>query len=161
MAEKHFAATARGSWDQKRDSDFIDSGISSEPCWSPLSYFCLSHRHNLFPDLPFPYSDKVNHLLAYAAMMFWFGQIFRKCSASLLIASGLVAMGIVLEYIQGSTGYRTFEYADMAANGIGAVAGLFLSWTRLGGLLLVFEGLLTGRMDPPPSKPGPEHADSE
>jgi hypothetical protein len=99
------------------------------------------------PDFSFSAGDKVGHLLAYAAMMFWFGQIFRKRRASLLLAAGFVALGIVLEYIQGSTGYRTFEYPDMAANGIGVVSGLFLSRSKLGELLSAFEGLLPGRPD--------------
>jgi len=158
MMEKGCAAAARYTGSERELRFYRLWNILGAMLVSVVIFLSLAPTQSL-PDLPFPYSDKVNHVLAYTAMMFWFGQIFRKRSASLLIASCLVAMGIVLEYIQGSTGYRTFEYADMAANGIGAVAGLFLSWTRLGGLLLVFEGLLTGRMDPPPSKPGPEHAD--
>jgi hypothetical protein len=104
-------------------------------------YLSLAPAHSL-PDFPYPASDKVNHLLAYAAMMFWFGQIFRRRPASFFVAAGFVALGIALEYVQGSTGYRTFEYADMAANGIGVVSGLFLSRSRLGGLLSAFEGFL-------------------
>lgn len=101
------------------------------------------------PDLPYCDSDKVKHFLAYACMMLWFGQIYKRRGASLLIASGLVFLGILLEHIQGSTGYRTFEYEDMAANGIGVVSGLCLSRTRLGDLFFIFEGLFSGRGNPP------------
>ena len=109
-------------------------------------YLSLAPTQSL-PDFPFSAGDKVEHLLTYTAMMFWFGQIFRKRGASFLIAAGFVALGIALEYVQGSTGYRTFEYADMAANGIGVVSGLFLSRSRLGGLLSAFEGFLPGGPD--------------
>jgi len=103
------------------------------------------------PDISSVFSDKVNHLLAYAALMFWFGQIFRARGSSLLIAAGFIALGIALEFVQDSTGYRTFEYRDMAANGIGVVSGLILSRSRLGGFLTALEALLPARSGQPPS----------
>ena len=100
------------------------------------------------PDISSALSDKVNHLLAYAALMFWFGQLFRKRGSSFVIAAGFVALGVALEFAQDSTGYRTFEYRDMAANGIGVICGLFLSRSRLGRLLTAFESVLPGRSGP-------------
>jgi len=104
------------------------------------------------PDITSVFSDKVNHLLAYAALMFWFGQIFRTRGSSFLIAAGFIALGTALEFVQDSTGYRTFEYRDMAANGIGVLSGLFLSRSRLGGLLTALEAFLPARSGPPSSR---------
>jgi VanZ family protein len=101
----------------------------------------------LSPSTPlvFPGSDKVLHLAAYAAMMFWFGQIYLKISLSLFVAAGLILLGVLLEILQGGTGYRTFEYTDMAANALGVLLGLTLSRTRLGNLLWVCERVLGGK----------------
>ena len=96
-----------------------------------------------FPPTGPPQSDKVMHFLAYGAMMFWFGQLVRKKFPSLLIGCGLALLGVALEYLQRETGYRTFDYLDMAANALGVAAGLLLSWTRMGGILSFFERLLS------------------
>lgn len=92
----------------------------------------------------FPHLDKLAHFLAYGGTMLWFGQIFRTRSASSLIAAGLILLGVVLEFLQDATGYRTFDHFDMTANGIGAIAGLLLSWTRLGGFFALLERRLPG-----------------
>jgi len=36
-------------------------------------------------------------------------------------AAGFIAMGIALEFLQGMTGYRTFDVLDMAANAAGVL----------------------------------------
>jgi VanZ family protein len=101
------------------------------------------------PDvLPYPQVDKAVHFLAYAFLMLWFGQIYHQRSAALLIASGLVMLGILLETLQGLSGYRTFEYTDMAANTLGVVSGFCVARTRLGNLLGAFEMRLTRRQMP-------------
>ena len=66
--------------------------------------------------------DKLGHLLAYAALTYWFCQFYFH-KARLYYALGFVAMGIALEFAQGATGYRSFEVADMAANALGVAAG--------------------------------------
>ncbi|MBK8019774.1 MAG: hypothetical protein IPK20_25850 [Betaproteobacteria bacterium] len=43
----------------------------------------------------------------------------------------LVAMGIVLEFAQGLTGYRFMSLADMAANAAGVALGWFAAPPRL------------------------------
>ena len=107
-------------------------------------FLSLSPTQTL-PELPFSFGDKLEHLLAYGAIMFWFGLIYRARGASLLIAACFVALGIALEFAQGATGYRTFEYRDMAANGIGVAAGFILSRSKLGQLLFVVENFLAKR----------------
>jgi len=44
--------------------------------------------------------------------------------ARLTYATGFIAMGIALEFAQGTTGYRTFDVLDMAANAAGVLFAL-------------------------------------
>jgi VanZ family protein len=76
------------------------------------------------PAVPGEDSDKYGHLIAYGVMMYWFTQIYGRLRARIVIAAGLIALGIVLEFLQGYSGYRSFEYADMIANAV----GVFLGW---------------------------------
>ncbi len=73
-------------------------------------------------DLPtaFGLSDKVLHLLGYALL------------GALAVLSGLrlplalvavIGLGLVLELAQGLLGYRSFEWLDLVADGVGAAAG--------------------------------------
>ena len=75
------------------------------------------------PDPGFEHGDKLGHLLAYGLLMFWFCLLYRYRTARLAYGVGWVAMGIALEFAQGATGTRSFEYSDMAANALGVVAG--------------------------------------
>jgi hypothetical protein len=54
--------------------------------------------------------------------------------------TGLVMLGISLEYLQRLSGYHTFEYADMGANTAGVLCALPLAQTRLSRTLAVVEG---------------------
>ena len=75
------------------------------------------------PDPGFPYGDKLGHLAAYAALMFWFCWLYRRRRVQLAYGVGWVGMGIALEFAQAATGYRNFELADMAANSLGVLLG--------------------------------------
>ncbi len=73
--------------------------------------------------LTFDYSDKLEHMLAYFFLMAWFSIAYRgKLRA--VFAGGFAAMGVVIEILQGLSGYRQFEFLDMAAN----TAGVLLAW---------------------------------
>ena len=74
--------------------------------------------------------DKVGHVFAYAAMTFWFMQVYVALGARCAIAVALVVLGVVLEFLQGHTGYRTFDYADMIANAAGVAAAWIASPPR-------------------------------
>ena len=75
------------------------------------------------PKVDFEQSDKVGHFLAYGGVMFWFSQLYARRSAQLAYALGFAAMGVALEFIQGWTGYRSFELLDMLADGVGVALG--------------------------------------
>ncbi len=92
--------------------------------------------------LPFSASDKFKHCLAYGSLSLWFCQIYVRVRQRAAVVAVLIAVGIMLEFVQGWSGYRTFEIADMVANGIGAVLGLILAHTPLGRSLLWFEKIL-------------------
>jgi hypothetical protein len=92
-------------------------------------------------DSPGSENDKLGHLLAYATLMFWFSPIYSRGRARLFIAVGLALMGVGLEIAQGYTAYRSFEYADMVANGTGVLLGWLAAPPRTGNVLLLVERL--------------------
>ena len=86
---------------------------------------------SLWPQLPhvdigFEHLDKLEHTLAYAALMAWFGFLYQKRSHAVLFVL-LVALGATLECAQYLLGYRMFELVDLAANTLGVTAGLLLT----------------------------------
>jgi VanZ family protein len=76
---------------------------------------------------------KAGHMAAYAWLMLWFAQL-TDLRDRVRIGLVLVAMGIVLEYLQDFTGHRTFAYSDMRDNAIGVAIGFTLALTPLGGV---------------------------
>lgn len=85
---------------------------------------------SLMPNPPEPFSfsyvDKVEHSIAYASLSWWFCQIYM--TARLRVVLALIAMGVLIEILQGLSGYRYFEYADMLANSTGVLLGFL--WAR-------------------------------
>lgn len=65
--------------------------------------------------------DKIEHFAAYGLLMFVFCLIYDQWRRRLGHAAGFIAMGIALEFLQGMTGYRTFDVLDMAANAAGVL----------------------------------------
>jgi VanZ family protein len=97
------------------------------------------------PDLGTPEGLKIGHVLAYGWLMIWFAQIYRATGRRLLLAAAFCALGIVLEYLQGMTDYRGFEYSDMLINSTGVVLGLALAHTPLQDGLRTLEAILRAR----------------
>ena len=91
------------------------------------------------------YGDKISHLLAYATLMGWFGQLYLTFSKQLGLFLIFAAMGIGLEFLQGISGVRMFEYADMIANALGALLGWILSRTLFAGSLLKVDRFLASK----------------
>ena len=86
--------------------------------------------------------DKLAHFVAYASMVFWFAMLFEGRARQAAIAIAFAAMGVAIEFLQGMTDYRSFEVADMIANGIGAALGWGLAQTPLRNALAWAERLL-------------------
>jgi VanZ family protein len=92
--------------------------------------------------LEVPGSDKVNHVVAYLVMMLWFSQLQREPRRQFWIGAGLVALGVLLEVVQGLLVYRSADVLDGLANACGVIAGRCLVETRLGSSLAFLDGQL-------------------
>ncbi|BBA36403.1 uncharacterized protein sS8_4473 [Methylocaldum marinum] len=84
------------------------------------------------PPTPLLTWDKAQHALAYGSLMYWFGQAFQP---HWRWPAFFLCLGIGLEFLQGVSGHRTFDAADILANSIGVGLGLALVRTPLGRLL--------------------------
>lgn len=119
-----------------------------KPLWYWLGAFMVSVVVYLSltpspPQLDMTAGDKLQHLGAYSALGFWFAMLaLRSWRQLCLSVCGLIALGIALEFIQGMTGYRTFDVGDMWANSIGVTVGSALARTRLGRALFWLEQLM-------------------
>ena len=62
--------------------------------------------------------------------MFLFCQIYARRIA---FAVAFITMGVALEFLQGMTGYRTFDVFDMLANAVGVALGWLIGkYVRIG-----------------------------
>jgi VanZ family protein len=99
----------------------------------------------LLPDLPFidlsrPFqmSDKGLHVLVFVFLAVWFsGQYARQ--SYWRIGVGLIAFGALIELIQSMVSYRTAEWMDMYADGVGITIGLIIALLGAGGWSLRME----------------------
>ena len=73
---------------------------------------------------PWPDLDKLLHGVAYASLMLWFGQLPRSTRAGYALM--LLALGAVLERLQGLTPVRSADLYDWFADAIGVVFALGL-----------------------------------
>ncbi|UZR29179.1 VanZ family protein [Methylococcus mesophilus] len=87
---------------------------------------------SLVPQLPKAPSllgwDKAQHFLAYAVLTLWFSLSY---SRHWRWPAFFIALGSLLELLQGFTGIRTTDPFDILANGIGVFIGLSLTFTPL------------------------------
>ncbi len=96
--------------------------------------------------------DKVQHALAYAFLIWWWMQALEGLHPGRLVVA-LALFGIAIELLQALTPYRSFELADMVANGVGIGVGLLVCRTPLGRTLAMIARLLPGQRKRP-AEPG-------
>jgi len=110
--------------------------------WISLVWYLslMSIPPEMYPDYAF--NDKIGHFLAYAWLMFWFGNLYRSLPARLIFAGLFILMGISLEILQGMGQVRQFEYYDMLANTIGVLIGMVMILMPLANVLVWVEGFL-------------------
>ncbi len=114
----------------------VETALRYKNMWRVIAYLIILVIIvlSLIPDpdkiTPFSASDKLLHTLAYAVSMLWFGLCFKR-EKLFIIATGLILLGIILEVIQGQTGYRTMSLYDIIANCAGVLVGLLLSFSPL------------------------------
>jgi hypothetical protein len=71
------------------------------------------------------HGDKYGHVFAYMALVYWWAQL-EKVALPVLVMIFEV-MGIIVEFAQGMTGWRSFDVLDIQANTIGVIAGAVLA----------------------------------
>ena len=114
--------------------------------WVYVALVIYYSLHPSPPGLPdFQGADKLAHLGAYAIMMLWFGFIYLPGPRLLILGALFVLLGIVLDLVQGATGYRSTELLDMISNAGGVCVGGLLARTRVASTLVWLEALLYGR----------------
>jgi VanZ family protein len=91
--------------------------------------------------LPIHEGDKFSHAFAYFVLMSWFANLYPGLSVRAWFAAGFIALGIVLEFVQLWTGYRSFEVSDMTASALGVAAGWITAPPRLPNYLSFAEKL--------------------
>jgi len=87
-------------------------------------------------------ADKVEHVLAYGLLMFWFAHLEPEMRGRIRLAAGIAGIGIALECLQGLIGHREFSAADLAANGLGVAVGWLVSPPRGPDVLRLLEARL-------------------
>lgn len=90
------------------------------------------------PNKLFKFSDKVLHVATFMFLSTWFsGQYNRR--AYWRITAGLLAFGALIELIQGTVSYRSSEWQDLYADGLGIAIGLSIALLGAGGWSLRVE----------------------
>ena len=88
------------------------------------------------PIMDMEQGDKAAHLFAYMILMLWFSNIYGRKLLQMWLGIGLLMMGFSLELLQDFSRYRTFQYADLLANGFGVLMGWTLANTLFAHSLL-------------------------
>jgi VanZ family protein len=89
------------------------------------------------------YGDKYEHIAAYTVLMLWFCQMYVSAAQRRWTAMLLLALAVGLEFVQRTTGYRTFEIADMVAGASGIGLGWLLAPPRLPNWLALAQSFLS------------------
>lgn len=71
-------------------------------------------------------SDKFMHFITYFILSSGFTTLTQFNRNLIFVAIGLIGYGILLEFLQGMTGYRFMEGFDMLANSAGVICGLLV-----------------------------------
>ena len=101
--------------------------------WFGLAYAMLAMVGvlSLIPSPDIGDSDKFMHFFTYFVLSAGFTTLSRFNRSLLFIAAGLIGYGILLEFLQGMTGYRFMDVYDMLANSAGVICGLLVRVTTL------------------------------
>lgn len=96
--------------------------------------------------VPVAHGDKLEHVLSYALLAWYAGALFAARGKRFAAMLGLIALGIVLEWLQGQTSYRLADPVDALANAVGALLGMALACTLLGNGLQRLDAWLARRL---------------
>jgi len=93
-------------------------------------------------DISISHTDKVVHFLMYFILVGWFVQLYPKPDKRIQILIAAILLGMLIEYLQGMTSYRSFDFIDEIANSIGALSAFLLARTTFASLLATFDSWL-------------------
>jgi len=96
--------------------------------------------------LPLPdvgVGDKFSHVVTYVFLGGWFGLLAANRRILCWTVVGLMAYGILLEFLQGMTTYRYAEWGDVLANGSGILIGITVYLTPLSRVLALVDRKLS------------------
>lgn len=92
-----------------------------------------------------PGGDKLHHLVAYGALMYWWGMV--QPSRRLAWIATLVVLGVALEFAQSLVPNRYMEWQDALANAAGVGLALLLLRTPASALVRMLDQKLGDRLD--------------
>ena len=75
--------------------------------------------------------DKFGHFFSYAMLSAFFSLLVEQRKTLWRILLGLIAYGLLLEFLQGFTSYRSGDLADAVANSLGVMTGLAFYFSPL------------------------------
>ena len=127
---------------------FRNTGLAYQRYWLAIgvSLVLLLLYGSLAPAKALPPlggSDKLWHAGTYFVVMAYFSQIYAPLRARLVIALGLIALGVAIEFIQPYVN-RQFDWFDALANSVGVAAALLMSLSPLGSTLRYIDDRLKG-----------------
>ena len=95
--------------------------------------------------LELAHADKYQHLLAYGCMMYWWGMVQPRKRRLWMVA--LPMLGLLLEWAQSLTAWRSLDWNDALANLLGVMLALVLLMTPAGRLLARIDDKLADHFD--------------
>lgn len=93
------------------------------------------------PEVDVQHADKLGHFLAYLTVGGWFVSLHRG-AWRLLHVGFFLALGLLLEYLQGLSQVRTCELADIGANAAGVLAAWALQGLPVAYVIRVTDAVL-------------------
>lgn len=101
-------------------------------------------RHLSRLALVVPDGDKLLHVIAFTALMLWWGNIYRRRRSRVVIAGWCLLFGFLIECAQWPIAPSDADPFDWLADGVGVALALGLLRTPLGQLLARGEAWLRG-----------------
>ncbi len=91
-----------------------------------LSIFFFSLKRSSGGADLFPHADKLGHCFSYFLVTYWFCNLYPRNYHKWYVLI-FTQQGIVIEFLQRMTGYRTYDSFDMLANFSGCMIAFFLA----------------------------------
>jgi hypothetical protein len=126
----------------------MPNGLQLTKYWFALAYILLLVLGilSLMPVPDIGGSDKVAHFVVYCVLSAWFSLLVERPKSLWFILFGLTSYGLLLEYLQSLTSYRSGDLADAVANSLGVISGLAFYFSPLRRILREVDSWLLSRL---------------